>query len=247
MTTTTFAQDLVWYTNSPILFLTAFILYRRHLARLFPYFVVYLVFVGFKSYALIPVSKYSGFSSSLFFYGSWGSTLISIGLTFVILYEVVRNVFTSGTLKISRSNFMLLTALLLLAAAVLSTQMPALSDVPVMKGILAARNALRLEQIALLVVLAIATVFFGFYWGNLAFGIAAGFGVYASMDLVSGYVRGRLGIEGTHMSNLIDTWSYQIAAFIWLFYALKKQGTPPGGVPPNRSHDLAEHVESMMK
>src|SRR4051812_45554265 len=101
MPTTTFAQDFVWYTNSPILFLCAYFLYHRGEARSFRAFFIYLIFTGISSYAFIPVTKYWGFSSYQYFYGYWATTAISIGLSFVVLYEVVRNVLTSGTLKIS--------------------------------------------------------------------------------------------------------------------------------------------------
>ncbi len=244
---TTFAQDFVWYTNSPILFLCALLLWRRGQSKRFPYFFIYLLFVGIQSYALIPVSHHWGFSSLPYIYGSYGGDLVSVGLTFVILYEVMRDVLTSGTLKVNRMAFVLLTAILLLVSAFISTLMEVQGDLAIMRAILRAMNIVRVEQVAVLLLLAVATLFFGFYWRNLAFGIAAGFGLYASMSLVSIYLRSDLGATGTHIANLVDNWSYEVASLIWLFYISRRPRTSRDSLPSDKLSQYSDHIETMIK
>lgn len=239
---------MVWYTNTPILFLCALFLHLRGKARYFPYFVVYLLFIGAKSYAMIPVSKIWGFSSWPYFYGSYGGTFVGIGLTFVILYEVVRSVLTSGALKVGRLSFILLSAALSIAAGVLSLVIKVPERDPLFHVILAVTNVVRLEQLAVLLILGIVTVFFGFYWGDLAFGIAAGFAFYAVMDLMSIHVRTHIGPTASHNSNLIDNWSYEVASLIWLFYILKKpKSLPAEALPPDDLSDFSGALEEIVK
>src|SRR5438270_21728 len=121
------------------------------------------------------------------------------------------------------------------------------TDQPLMKAIYVGSNVARFEQTGLLVLLAILTVFFGFYWGDLAFGIAAGFGFYATMEIAGTYVRGHAGPEGTHLFNLANAWSYQIASLIWLFYVLKKPKSPAISLPSDKVSGYTEQIDKLIR
>lgn len=243
----TFIQNLLWVTVPLTLFTNAFLLYRRGYIRHFPGFFCYLLFVAIKSCALFPLMKIWGFNSYPYFYTSWAANMISIGLSFLVLYEVAKNVLTSGTLRLSRANVILVASVLLLAAALVSLTFQANDDQALMKIYLISNNLVRFEQTGMLVLMALLTLFFGFYWGDLAFGIALGFGFYATMAIVSTYIRGHLGPQGTHFSNLIDVWSYQIASLIWLFYLLKKPKSPLLALPSDKVSEYTEPIERLTR
>ena len=245
--TTTLIQDFIWYSNSPILFVCAFNLYWKRQLSNFPVFFGYLIFTGVSSYAMLPVTKTWGFNSNPTFYTWLGSNIISISLSFIVLYEVVRNVMTSGTIKVERSTFVIVVSLLLIAGALISMTLRAENDQIVMKVIFIVSNVLRFDQTGLLIALATMTLFFGFYWGDLAFGIAAGFGIYAAMEILRIYLRAHIGPGSSHFTNLISQWSYQIASLVWLFYTLKKLKLPPPVLPSDKVSEYTRPIERMIR
>jgi hypothetical protein len=89
-------------------------------------------------------------------------------------------------------------------------------------------------QIAVLLLLAVLTVFFGFYWGNQAFGIALGFGLYAAMVIVNSELYGHVGVKYFHIHNVIDVLAYSAASLIWLAYAVKERKEDPPDLPKDR-------------
>src|SRR3954466_14680017 len=113
----TLSQNIAWFSNPVILSVCAFFLYRRPDFRNFPGFFCYLLFVSVKSIAMYFVYRQWGYSSYPTYYSGWGLNMVSIGISFFVLYEVVRNVLTSGTVKLSRANVLLMTSILLVIAA----------------------------------------------------------------------------------------------------------------------------------
>lgn len=168
-----------------------------------------------------------------------GTSIVSIGLAFITLYEVVRDVLTLGTVRIGKSTFVMITSALLMLASLLSFRLEAKTDVPIMKGIFITTNVLRSDEIGLLLILSVLTTFFGLYWGDLAFGIAAGFGAYSTMEIVRVYIRAHFGMSANHFSNLIARWSYQIASLIWLFFIWKNR--PPKDLPSLPKNELSQY------
>ena len=136
----------------------------------------------------------------------------------------------------------MITAILLLIATFLALRIQANNDILLVKIQLVAESLARYQQMGLLVTLAILTVFFGFYWGDLAFGIAAGLGFYAGMQLVGIQIRGHLGPSMNHAYNVANAWSYQVASLIWFFYILKK---PKKAAPLPSSDKVSEYIEPL--
>jgi hypothetical protein len=196
---------------------------------------------------MLPITRIWGFNSSPSFYVGLGKDTISIGLSFVVFYEVIQNVFTSGTLKITRSTFTLLAAVFLLAGALLSVLMKIDSPSKIMKDVLVAQNVVRFDQVSFLLLLAVLTIFFGLFWGDLAFGIAAGFGVYAIMELLRVYLSVHMGFAGSHFTNLLGQWSYQVASLIWLYYAWKKPKSPSKTLPSDKVSEYTEPIDRLIQ
>jgi hypothetical protein len=243
----TLTQKIAWATNPLILFTCAYFLSRRTDFKYFRGFLLYMLLVGGKSCAMYFVYGHWGYSSSTSSYISYALTLMCIGISFYVLYEVLRNVLTSGTVDLSGSNVLLIAFVLLVIAAVLSLTFQAKQDSLLLKIEMMAENLARFQQLGLLLTLAILTLFFGLYWGELAFGIAAGFGFYASMQVINMYVRGYFGPVMIHLFNVADVWSYQAASLIWLFYILKKPKLPSKALPSDKVSEYTEPIERMIR
>src|SRR5438445_8183015 len=116
----TLTQYAIWVLSPLLLLVTAYVMHRTQQSRSFPAFLVYLLWVASTSYLNLALHKVAPLIQ---FYSYWITQAVSIGLSFVVLYEVFRNVLTHGTLPISKSNFVLINALLLTGAALISLKL----------------------------------------------------------------------------------------------------------------------------
>jgi len=247
--TIAFLQVVLYILPDFFLVATAVVMYRRRQFVDFPFFFSYVCIVVLNDAVRIFVKSHFGGWPDFYVY--YGTDTVDIGLSFAALYEVLRNVLTSGTIKISRSSFFMVVSGLLLAAAILAyvTASPTdpIKDPPLMRAVLLLQGVARFAQVGVLLMFAVLTIFFGFYWGNQAFGIAAGFGIYASIQLVNVYFRGLSGPKGHKIFGLIYGESYLLATVIWLFYALKQRPKPPGKLPTSNLSEFEEPVEKLLR
>jgi hypothetical protein len=197
---------------------------------------------------MIPVKYYFGFSSWEYFDSSWGTNALSIGLSFAVLYEVVRNLFTEGTFEIKRSNFVLVNALLFLLAVTLAFLAGENYHAStIMKAINTVEFSLRFVQVATLLVLGVMTAFFGFYWRSQAFGIAVGFGFYAAVVLMNSAFYWRMGPAYSHIHNVADVLAYYIASLAWLYYLGKKPKLPLTTLPSDKVSQYTQPIERLVQ
>jgi hypothetical protein len=238
----------MWYTVPLVLLATAYGMRRRGQVRAFPFFFLYLIWVAFKSYALLLVAHTYGIQSWPYFYAGHISNGFAIGLTFFVLYEVLSNVLTSGTLKIDGSSFLIVNATLLIAVTLLILMAGhKYHTLAILNSLATIEVSLRYVQISLLVLLAILTRFFGFYWVDLSFGIALGYAFYAAMFIINAETLGKMGDAYTHMNHVVDVLAYYAASCIWLFYAWKKPKSPPMALPSDKVTGYTEPIERVIQ
>jgi hypothetical protein len=217
---------------------------RTHQSRFFPVFVIYLLWVASSSYFNLALHH---FAPVIQFYSYWITQAVSIGLSFAVLYEVFRNVLTEGTLPISKSNFIFMNGLLLLIAAAIALRLQGGDANKFMYTILVFSRTVRIVQVGLMLVLIVLSFSFGFYWSSQAFGIALGFGFYASIELVNHTVRALLGPMGHQIWSWVSVLSYQCAAVIWIVYAAKGRKAAVMELPENKFSLWSEPVERLTK
>jgi hypothetical protein len=241
-------QEAILATGSFVLLACIYLMYRRQQHRVFPVFFSYLAAVLVNNWIRRATHILYPGNSAQYFYVYWITDVINVGISFAVLYEVLKNVLTAGTIKVSRSTFFLIVALLLLASVTLSyfTTPPA-KDPVLFQTILLAEGAVRFAQIGVLLVFAALTLFFGFYWGNQAFGISAGFGSYAAVMFVNARIRQRVGLSDSTRYAMTDITMYTIATLIWFFYALKRPKVPIPGQLHDQISTYSEPISRMIK
>ena len=99
----------------------------------------------------------------------------------------------------------------------------------------------RFLQVCLLI-LAIAMMSrLGLTWRHYSLGIAAGFGVYAALDLVLLELRGHLHILSGEAFVLLRSAAYNLGVLIWAFYFLRPEdGNSIDRLPGNDVSDWNE-------
>ena len=222
-------------------------MYKRGQVRAFPLFFSYLTAVLVNNLIRIAVGFCCPGNSSPYFYTYWGTDIVNVGLSFAVLYEVLDSVLTSGTIKVSRSTFLLLISILALTSAVLAYFTKTSVDFPLIHGILLAEGTVRFAQIGVLLVFLGLTLFFGFYWGDQAFGISAGFGFFAAVMVVNTAIRQLSGQADNRRFALTNVGAYVISSLIWLFYALKTPKSPPPTLPPDEVSKYTDSIKKIIK
>jgi hypothetical protein len=240
---TTF-QYTIWILSPLFSLATAYILHRGKQSRLFPWFIAYLIFVSINAYIGLAVLF---LSPSARFYTYWIGQGVAIGLSLVVLYEIFTHVLTSGTLKISKSTFLLITAILVLIAAGLALFEVSAIDNKVFYTILLLTRTVRIVQVGLMLVLAVLSAFFGFYWSSQAFGIAVGFGFYATTELINFTVRTTLGTTVNWLFSWVSVLSFQFAIMVWMIYAAKGRKLPLMALPDDKVSPWSEPIERLIK
>ncbi|MCU1286606.1 MAG: hypothetical protein JWO13_2956 [Acidobacteriales bacterium] len=230
------SQYALWILSPLLLFAIVAVHRRAGRSGYLQWFMVYLLWVGLSSYVQLGLRFWSTPYFGFFFY--WIAQGIAVLLSFVVLYEVARNVLTSGTLPFSKSNFMFIIAVLLVMAATLALKIQGGDTEKFIYTILVFARTARFVQVGFMLLLVALSLLFGFYWSSQAFGIASGFGLYAAIELINSSVRAMLGPTANLIFGWVSVLSYQLAALIWVAYALKGRKSPVMELPENKLPQL---------
>jgi hypothetical protein len=219
---TNLAYYLLWSAHPVLLVGVLAAMVWRQLHRTFPVFFAYVV-AQIAIFALIfPVYVWA--SPKWFFYTYWATTAVSIILGFRVLHEVFLDVFRPyHTLRdLGTVLFKWATLVMLLVAGVVAASTPSDIGAPMEQGVLTLQRSVRVVQCGLVLLLLIFSRYLGITWRQKSFGIALGFGGFASVELL--LVALRVGhVEFTlSAQSLLNMATYNVAILTWLVYVLVK-------------------------
>jgi len=209
----------LWCAQPLLQSAVALVLWRRKLHKQFPVFFAYvLAQIGIFAITF-PLNLYN---YEWFFYAYWPGAALSALLSFRVIHEVFLDVFRPyHTLKdLGTVLFKWTGVVMLLVSVVVAFSNSGNSD-PLIQAITTLQRSVRMVQCGLILFLLLFSRFLGVSKRQQSFGIALGFGLFASVELIlialnSG---GLLGIA--HIS-LINTTMYDVAIVVWLTYALAR-------------------------
>ena len=239
-------QQYLGYLCTALLLPQIWTIHRRGQQKTFPVFFAYLLIVLIKSEVLQLIKP---FSRTGYFYGYWLAEAITILLSLAVIYEIYRNILTSGTLPTSKTTFFRINVgLLLLASMVAIFTVHTGGDHPLLRTIFVFGGALRTMQLGMFLLLAWFSIFFGFYWTSQAFGIALGYALYALAQLANTLARAWVGPLGNQVYEYVTILAYMCAVLIWIAYAQKdEKGIGLNAVPENTSSVWFGALERLAK
>jgi hypothetical protein len=240
------ATSVLWFMPLATQCVIALVMLRRGLVAQFPFFFSYTLLLPVRDFTLYFLPNPGDRYASVFFGGEAVAILLSFAIIFEISWHFVRRYpFLRVLLRV------LWIAAVVAGAAALAmlfwTKGPAGTDVALGWITLSERSA-RFMQVCLLIV-AIATMSrLGLTWHDYSLGIAAGFGLYAALDLVLLELRGHLHVLSGGTFVLLRSAAYNLGVLIWAFYFLRPQGGNPidrlpGNNLANWNDALTEHVD----
>jgi len=216
---------LLWVASGMLLALIVWALIRRALVREVPVFSLYVVFQLFRCLGLAVVYRMGRIE---YFYSYWTAQTISAVLGFAVLYELYRKMFRSyDAIRQLGATLFAGAAVMLLAAAVLTTAFaPGADAAGVVKSVVLLERSVRVMQCGLLLFLFLLSFHFGLAWRNYLFGIALGFGIFASVELMAIALRSQLGGVAAGALALANSAAYDCGLVIWVCYLLAPEPAP---------------------
>jgi hypothetical protein len=228
----------------------AAVILRRGLVRQFPIFTTYTVY-QVAAIAITYVALALHVSSLHYAYTYYPLQMFSIGLTFVVIYEIFKIVLEpyDALRRIWRALFVIAMLVLFGMAAVwvlYGSGMPADRLTQSMNML---ERSLTVAQAGLLLLLFVLSSSLGLAWRSYSFGLALGFGTFAIVDLVLWSLRTQYGDQFWKPQSILNGLAYNVMIFIWAFYVLQPKGIaqPIRVVPYNDIAKWNEKLEELLK
>ncbi len=200
------------------LFLLIFML-RRKLRAEFPFFFSYTVFqvISF----VVQYGVYH-FAPNQYFDIYWTCSALGVVLGFLVIYEVFSYAIRpyAGLRDLGKLMFRWLAMLLVLIGALMATSSSNMSSKYLVYAIVDVERAVRLMQCGLLFFIFACSSYLGLTWKNFGAGVALGYGIFASVDLVMYSVRFTVGGSWNSALSTITAVAYNLGVLIWLSYSL---------------------------
>jgi hypothetical protein len=217
------AYYTLWLAHPVLQAVLVGILYWRKLHRGFPIFFSYVAFQILVFAVLFPM--HSDRFYTLFYYSSWGTTAVSVVLGFFVIHELFQDVFRPyHTLRDLGSVLFKWAALvMLLVAGVVAASTASATEEPLRTGIMTLQRSVRVVQCGLILFLLVFSRYLGTNWRQKSFGIALGFGCFASIELALVAINAATDIVfNQRLTDFVNMSAYNITILIWIGYMLAK-------------------------
>ena len=213
-----FASYYLWIAPHVLLGIFLICLLWRRLQRQLPIFVVYVAFELLQFIVLFAIFLHSPFSSAIYKWtlvvGEGISSILELGVIYELADELLLS--RSDLASVFRPALQGILALLLLGAASGSGAFSGIS-VERANNIFEMINfSSNLIEAGLVLALFIFARALRISWNNWAAGVALGFGVSASIDLVSAAMRAEWGKRAFGAADLTQMAGFHLCVLVWL-------------------------------
>lgn len=181
------------------------------------WFFAYMIAQIFEFIVLYPAQN----SRTAYFYAYCFTSAVSLGLGFAVIHEIFLDVFRPyHTLRdLGSVLFKWAGLVMLLVAVIVSASGQATHREPIVDAAIILQRSTRVVQCGLILFLLLFSKYLGISWRQRSFGIALGFGFYATIEL--SVVALRLG---AHISEAVLTLiimsAYVVSICIWIGYSV---------------------------
>jgi hypothetical protein len=217
--------DVNWLAG-PLLQITLLtFMVRRQFHSVFPRFFSYILFQTLKSACLFVAYRY--FPES-YFAAYWTGNAVSVIFAVAVMDEILRSLFKEygGIQSLGTTIFRWSCGLLVLLAILGAWSGGEAGRDKVVAAVFAFDRSMRLMQVGLFLLLMLLCRVLRNCWRQPVFGIALGFGVFASVELILVSVVMWLG-HGHAAISLLKSASYNAVTLVWIGYLKQQQQLVP--------------------
>ncbi|MBI3475061.1 MAG: hypothetical protein HY010_04965 [Acidobacteria bacterium] len=204
----------------------AVVMWRRKMHKVFPVFFTYLIAQIAIFSVTFPIRSADHYE--LYFYVYWTGAAISALLSFRVIHEVFLDVFRPyDMLKDLGTVLFKWTGLVMLLVSVVVAFSNSSHGDPLSQAVTLLQRSVRMVQCGLILFLLLFAQFLGVSKKQQSFGIALGFGLLASVELIllALYAGGYLHQQPM---NLINGLMFDLAIVIWMAYAVARSSVRDG-------------------
>jgi hypothetical protein len=208
-------MNLLEYIPSCLLLVLLALLLRRRIQTTLPYFFAYILFAVVADLARFVVRNQPHAYYATYWITEAGYDILGM----LVMYEVFRTVL--GNLTTAWWARFIFPTILLAGIALSITR--AHSSPPQVQGrvfysIVVGEIAVRFVQVIIFAGLATLVPLFGFRWRQYAYGIATGFGLYATTALLITTKFSDFGTRFTFLWDITLLVAYSLAVLIWIWF-----------------------------
>jgi hypothetical protein len=233
---------ILWWGELPLQAILLYVLVRRKAFRTFPWFFAYTLFAVAAGTGRFLVRSHDSIYSGVY----WSTQAVSSLLGIAVMYEVFRIVFRNFSRLWWFPGIFPLAVFLSLGLTISrSLSLPTGLQGGFAAWIIGAELGLRLLQVAMFALLVTMVLLFGLRWRQQAFGICAGYGLHASVALLTTSRFYEIGTRFKYLWGVVSIITYSIAVLIWLWYfsVPLKAEAPRAEQPPLSAQELGRYKE----
>jgi hypothetical protein len=202
----------------PVLQITLLVfMIQRKLHAVFPRFFSYIVFQIVKSGILFVIYRYD---EGNYFDAYWTGNAISVLLAVTVMDEILHHLLEQygGIQSLASLVFRWACGLLLLLSIVNAFSSQQASADRVVSAVLAFDRSVRVMQCGLCFLLLLLCRSLRNCWRQHIFGIALGFGIFASIELMLVSIVMHFGDGPSAVVSLIKSTAYNAVTLLWIMY-----------------------------
>ena len=223
------ASYYFWIAPHILLGIFLICLFARGLQWRLPIFLSYVVFELLQFIVLFAIFRHSPFRADIYKWtlvvGESISSILELGVIYELANELLLS--RSTTRVVFRRALQAILALLVLSAAIGSGAFSGISVQRVVNIYEMLNFSSNLIEAGMVLSLFIFARVLRVSWHSWVAGIALGFGISASIDLISAALRAQWGERAFTAVDLSQMASFHICVVIWLVYLFVADRTPP--------------------
>lgn len=212
-------------------------LLRHRLLREYTWFFSYIVWSATRSlvmFGLLRLYAHKVVNYPTYFYVFWVSDVISMALCVAVAYSVIRRLFQDFEMLQRYASVAFGVALAgLLAGAILLSDLAKGNEKALLGATLMLNRSLLFVQVGLVLLTCAFAAWAALPWRrDVNFGIALGFGVEASVEIIAVTMRTEVGSSANTTYQILRSFSYLVAVVTWFLYIRA----------PQREQQIGDHL-----
>jgi hypothetical protein len=221
---------LSWFAGPTLQITLLACMVQRKLQKVFPRFFSYIMFQILKTGALLVT--YRNYPEG-YFDAYWAGNAISVVLAIFVMDEILHKLFKEygGAQNLGSVIFRWSCGLLLVLAIVNALYTREGASDQVVAVVLAFERSVRVMQCGLVCLLLLLCRLLRHCWRQPVFGIALGFGIFASVELILVSIALRSGNSSAEIVSLLKSAAYNVVTVLWIFYLRQQTESIPGVEP----------------